>query len=143
MPQKEIDDRFSKFGVISFSSVAKINDFIDFLEEGKLMGTKCKKCGRHFFPPRADCFESLSSDMEWFEVEGNGKLVTYSILEYAPSGFTEDLPYAIAVVDYGDYKVFGRTDSSIPFSELIVGMEMKTVVKKMSNGQLGYSFLKP
>jgi uncharacterized OB-fold protein len=138
--KKEIDARFSKFGTVSFARVTQVNDFIDFLEKGKLMGTRCKKSGRSFFPPRAQCFESLSSDMEWFEVTGNGKLVSFSTLKYAPTGFKDDLPYTIALLDYGNYQVFGRIDSSIPEEELSVGMEMKTVVTKTANQQLTYVF---
>ncbi|MCK4429960.1 MAG: DNA-binding protein, partial [Candidatus Aminicenantes bacterium] len=52
--KKEIDDRFKKFGTKSFTSVTKVNDFIDNLENGKVMATRCKDCGIVFFPPRAD-----------------------------------------------------------------------------------------
>ena len=62
--------------------------------------------------------------MEWFEVTGVGNLVTYSKLEYAPIGFGDDLPYAIALLDYGDYKVFGRIAEDVPEDEIAVGMEM-------------------
>ena len=140
MAKKEIDDRFKRFGTVSFTGVTRVNDFIDFLEQGKLMGTVCTHCKRHFFPPRADCCHSLSSDMEWFEVTGTGKLVSFSSLEYAPTGFGEDLPYAIALLDYGDYKVFGRLDPSVSLKEVAVGMEMKAVVNTLPNGQLNYVF---
>ncbi|MBW2029795.1 MAG: Zn-ribbon domain-containing OB-fold protein [Deltaproteobacteria bacterium] len=139
---KEIDDRFKKFGTVSFTSITKVNDFVDYLEKGKVAGTKCKDCGMAFFPPRAHCFQCLSSNMEWFEVSGTGKLVTYSKLQYAPVGFEKDLPYAIALLDYGDYKVFGRIDSSIPDEEITIGMEMKTVVNQLPNGQINYVFQK-
>jgi len=39
--------------------------------------------------------------------------MTFSKLEYGPVGFEADLPYAIAVADYGAYKVFGRLSKSI------------------------------
>lgn len=140
--KKEVDDRFKKFGTVSFTSITKINDFIDYLEQGKVMGTKCNSCGLLFFPPRADCFQCLSADMDWFEVSGTGKLVTYSKLEYAPVGFGDDLPYAIALLDYGDYKVFGRIANDVPEDEVEVGMEMKTVANTLPNGQLNYVFTK-
>ena len=140
--KKEVDDRFKKFGTVSFTSITKINDFIDYLEQGKLMGTRCKGCGILFFPPRADCYKCLSSDMEWVEVSGTGKLATYSKLEYAPIGFGDDLPYAIAVLDYGDYKVFGRIAGDVPQVEIKVGMQMKAVVNTLPNGQLNYVFEK-
>ncbi|MBW2066571.1 MAG: Zn-ribbon domain-containing OB-fold protein [Deltaproteobacteria bacterium] len=139
---KEIDDRFKKFGTVSFTAITKVNDFVDYLEKGKVAGTKCKECHAVFFPPRADCYRCLTSNMEWFEVSGTGKLLTYSKLQYAPVGFEKDLPYAIAVLDYGDYKVFGRIDSTIPDEEIKIGMEMKTVVNQLPNGQLNYVFQK-
>lgn len=140
--KKEIDERFKKFGTISFTSVTKVNDFIDYLEKGKVVGTRCKGCGQVFFPPRADCYQCLSSDMEWFEVSGTGKLVSFSKLEYAPAGFGDDLPYALAVLDYGEYKVFGRISSDLSDEEIKVSMEMKTVVNRLPNGQLNYVFQK-
>jgi len=143
MGKRKIDVRFSKFGTVSFTSTTKVNDFIDYLEQGKVMGTKCKKCGALFFPPRADCYKCLESDMGWFEVSGTGKLVTYSKLEYCPVGFEDDLPYVIALLDYGDYKVFGRLADDLPEEEVSVGMELKTVSNKLPNGQLSYVFQKP
>jgi uncharacterized OB-fold protein len=127
---------------VSFTSTTKVNDFVTHLEEGKVMGTKCKKCGAVFFPPRADCAQCLSSDMAWFEVTGVGKLLTYSKLEYAPIGFGDDLPYAIALLDYGDYKVFGRIADDVPEDEIAVGMEMTTRANTLANGQLNYVFEK-
>ena len=142
MSKKEMDNRFSKFGTVSFTAVTRVNDFISYLEQGKLMGTKCKKCGLKFFPPRADCFKSLDSDMEWFEVNGTGKLLSFSTLTFAPTGFTQDLPYTIGVLDYGDYKVFGRVDSSVPVQELSVGIPMKATVHPLPNDQINYVFQK-
>ena len=140
--KKEVDDRFKKFGTVSFTSITKTNDFIDFLEGGKVMGTRCKDCGMVFFPPRADCYKCLASNVEWFEVSGKGKLLTYSELKFAPVGFQDDVPYCIALLDYGEYKVFGRIAKNVPESEIEVGMEMKTVVNKTSNEQLNYVFEK-
>lgn len=142
MSKKEIDNRFSKFGTVSFTAVTHVNDFVSYLEQGKVMGTKCKKCGLKFFPPRADCYKSLDSDMEWFEVNGTGRLLSFSTLTFAPTGFTQDLPYTIAVLDYGDYKVFGRVDSSVPVQELSVGMAMKTAVHPLPDDHMNYVFQK-
>jgi len=140
--KKEVDDRFKKFGTVSFTSISKVNDFIDKLEQGKVMGTRCKECGLVFFPPRADCYQCLNSDMDWFEVAGTGKLVSFSKLEFAPVGFGDDLPYAIALLDYGDYKVFGRISGDVPEDEWEVGMDMITVKNTLPNGQLNYVFQK-
>ncbi|MDX1707024.1 MAG: Zn-ribbon domain-containing OB-fold protein [Desulfobacterales bacterium] len=139
---KEVDDRFKQFGTVSFTAITKTNDFIDYLKDNKVMGTRCKDCGLHFFPPRADCHQCLTSNMEWFEVSGKGKLVSYSKLQYAPIGFEEDVPYCIALLDYGDYKVFGRIAGDLADGEIQIGMEMQAAVNQLPNGQLNYVFKK-
>ena len=140
--EKEEDTRFSKFGTVSFTALTKINDFIDYLEGGKVMGTTCKKCGQIFFPPRADCYICFSSDMGWFEISGQGRLLSYTKLEYAPIGFEEDLPYILALVDYGSYKVFGRLNRDIPPEKIKVGMNVKPRVVKLPKEHIGYEFIK-
>jgi len=143
MAKKEVDDRFKKFGTVSFTAITKTNDFISYLEEGKVMGTRCNECGAVYFPPRSDCFKCFHSNMEWFEVTGTGTLLSFSELKYGPVGFEDDLPYTIALLDYGDYKVFGRISQEIPYEDLNVGMELKTEFNTLPNGQLNYVFTRP
>jgi uncharacterized OB-fold protein len=142
MGKKEVDARFKKFGTVSFTGISKVNDFVGYLEQGKVMGTRCRDCGKAFFPPRADCCHCLAGNIEWFEIAGTGKLLTYSRLQFGPVGFEKDLPYCIALVDFGDVKVFGRLDKAIPEEEIRVGMTMKTRVNELPNGQLNYVFEK-
>jgi hypothetical protein len=139
---KEVDDRFRRFGTVSFTGISKINDFIDHLHDGRITGTRCTDCGRAFFPPRADCCRCRTSHMQWFDVSGTGRLVTYSRLGFAPVGFQDDVPYCIALLDYGDFKVFGRIAAELPEEELTVGMKMITAVNKLPNGQINYVFKK-
>ena len=143
MTKKEVDDRFKKFGTVSFTAITKTNDFITYLEEGKVMGSKCKDCAAIFFPPRSDCSKCMQSNMEWFEVTGTGKLLSFSELKYGPVGFEDDLPYTIALLDYGSYKVFGRIAKDIPYEDLSVGMELKTRCNTLPNNQLNYVFTRP
>jgi uncharacterized OB-fold protein len=142
MSKKQEDVRFGKFGTVSFTNTTRVNDFIDHLENGKVMYTRCSGCGADFFPPRADCSQCLSSDMQWREVTGSGKLVSFSQLKYAPVGFDADLPYSIALLDYGDYQIFGRLDSALDMDEVRIGMHMITAVNELPNGQLNYIFKK-
>jgi uncharacterized OB-fold protein len=53
-----------------------------------------------------------------------------------------DLPYSIALLDYGDYRVFGRIDSELDSDEIKIGMAMTTVVNELPDGQLNYIFKK-
>lgn len=141
MEKREVDSRFRQFGTVSFTGLTRVNDFIDHLKEGKIMGTRCRTCGVYFFPPRVNCCLSLDSDIEWFEINGAGTLETYSTLSYAPTGFEKDLPYTIAVVDFGTVKVFGRLDSSIPRGKIAVGMKLCVAVSKLNDTQISYHFV--
>ena len=57
-------------------------------------------------------------------------------------GFEEDLPYSIALLDYGDYKVFGRIAKDVPDEDLAIGIAMKTEAITLPDGQLSYAFTK-
>jgi uncharacterized OB-fold protein len=81
--------------------------------------------------------------MQWFEVTGCGRLLTFSKLAYAPVGFEHDVPYIIAVLDYGAFKIFGRIASHVLEEGLRVGMQMKTVVDQLPNDRLNYVFQTP
>jgi uncharacterized OB-fold protein len=45
---------FKWFGLVNFSPYTKVGDFAQHLKDGRLMGSRCKKCGATSFPPRAD-----------------------------------------------------------------------------------------
>lgn len=132
---------FEKFGQISFTSQTKADGFVEYLEKGELRGTKCRSCGRVFFPPRADCCFCLSDDMEWFKVEGQGSLLSFTKVNYGPTGFESDVPYILALVDYKGTKVFGRFKKDVPEEEIRVGMAVKAVINKLPSGQVSYEFL--
>ena len=55
-------------------------------------------------------------------------------------GFDADLPYSIALLDYGDFQVFGRLDSDLDMAGVKIGMPMTTVVNTLPNGQLNFVF---
>ncbi len=79
--------------------------------------------------------------MEWYEIAGPGQLVSYSTLIYAPTGFEEDLPYTIAVVQFGeDIKVFGRLSKEIKAEEVTVGMKLDVTPVELPNGRISYEF---
>ncbi|MBN1226359.1 MAG: DNA-binding protein, partial [Deltaproteobacteria bacterium] len=69
--------------------------------------------------------------------------LSFSELKYGPVGFEGDLPYIIALLDYGDYKVFGRISADLSYEDLQVGMMLKTEANVLPNSQLNYVFARP
>ena len=133
---------FENFGTVSYTAESKTEEFLKFLEEGKVMTTRCKKCGAAYFPPKMDCPSCIDSDVEWIEIKNNGKLITYSVVHYGPSGFEDDAPYTLAMADFGDFKMFGRMCKDIPLDDLKVGMKVKVMPVRLGDDHISYEFLK-
>jgi len=133
---------FEKFGAVNFTSETKASDFVKFLEEGKVMTTKCRRCGKVYFPPRIDCCVCSASDIEWIEIDEPGELVACSTVMYGPTGFENDVPYTIAVIRFPNgVQVFGRISKSIPIDSIKVGMELKIVPIKLPSDKVSYEFV--
>jgi uncharacterized OB-fold protein len=133
---------FENFGTVSFTAEAKTADFISYLEAGKVMATRCKKCVTSYFPPRMDCPTCLSGDVEWFEVKGKGKLLTYTKVNYGPSGFEADAPYTLALGEFDGVRILGRLSRDIGEGDIKVGMGLTVSPVKLANDKLAYEFKK-
>ncbi len=86
-----------------------VNDisFEQFLAEEKLMGSKCKACGALFVPPRPICIHCGSSEMEWFQAKGRGKLAAFTCIAIGPpcmreQGYGRKNPYCTGVIQLED-----------------------------------------
>lgn len=134
---------FEKFGRKSFTGTTKTAKFVDFLAEGKIEGTVCKKCGAKYFPPRSDCSACFSKEMDWFDMPAKGTLETFTTAYYAPFGFEADPPYTMAVVDYGKgLKLFARLAKDIKPEDVKVGMEVGIRTLKYDDGQFSFEIVK-
>lgn len=51
-----------------------VQGFYDRLEEGKICGRRCPKCGAVEFPPVYACNSCGNLETEWYEITGNAKM---------------------------------------------------------------------
>lgn len=104
-----------------------------FLTEEKLTGVRCRNCGSRFVPPRPMCISCYSSNLEWIEVTGKGKLAAFTCIHIPPSsmasqGFDRKHPYCVGIVELDDG---GRVDARIEGVDatrpesIEIGMPMK------------------
>jgi len=134
---------FEKFGEISFISETKVSDFINYLEQGKIMATRCQQCQASYFPPRMDCPRCLNNNMGWFEIKKHGKLVNHVQVNYAPAGFESSAPYYLAIGEFADgVKIFSRLSRDIKKEDIQTGMNLKVVPVKLPGNRLSYEFQK-
>ena len=135
---------FEKFGLVSFTTDAKVSPFVDYLEKGKIMTTRCKQCGKVYFPPKADCPKCLCSDVEWLEINGAGILRTFTTVIYGPTGFEDDAPYTLGIAEFDPpgVKILGRVSKAISPGDIKVGMNVKLTPVKLANGHFIYEMRK-
>ena len=133
---------FETFGTVSFTAEAKATDFVTYLEAGKVMATRCLKCGASYFPPKMDCPRCLSSDVEWFEIKGKGKLNSYTIVNYGPTGFEADSPYILALGEFDGIQVFGRLSRDIGEKDIEIGMSLTVSPVKLPDNRIAFEFRK-
>jgi len=132
---------FENFGTVSFTTEAKVADFITQLEAGKVMATRCRKCGGSYFPPKVDCPRCLSSDVEWFEIKSKGKLLSYTVVNYGPTGFENDAPYILALARFDEgIQVLARLSRDIAEKDIKVGMDLMVKPTKSADNRIAYEF---
>jgi uncharacterized protein len=76
--------------------------FWDGCAAGELRIQRCADCGRAYFYPRPVCPHCGSVNVEWFTASGDAILYSYVINHRPAPGFTDDAPYAIAVVQLAE-----------------------------------------
>ncbi|MEJ2261966.1 MAG: Zn-ribbon domain-containing OB-fold protein [Anaerolineales bacterium] len=78
--------------------------FNQFLNEKKLVGSRCVNCKALYLPPRAICPRCHGDEMEWMNLSGEGKLAAFTAVYIAPTfmtrqGYGRDNPYVTGVVE--------------------------------------------
>jgi uncharacterized OB-fold protein len=128
-----------------FSDIA----YEQYLTEERLMGSRCKECDARFVPPRSICVKCFSSDMEWLELNGKGRLAAFTCITIAPpfmiaQGYNRKNPYISGVVELEEG---GRVDARIEGldptkpEDIKVGMPLKVKFLHTEVGDKKETFL--
>lgn len=101
-----------------------IEQFYKHINQGKLLGGKCRKCGKIHLPPRPLCGNCFSKDFEWTEIPTKGKLLTYTVIHIAPTQFQSMAPYAMGIVQLGDELRIPGMIRGAPLEQIRIGMDL-------------------
>jgi uncharacterized OB-fold protein len=80
-----------------------IQNYLEFLQSKKLMGSKCRKCGILYVPVRKLCPKCDISDMEWVEMSGEGELAAFTSITvgtpyFIEKGYDRNKPYCFSII---------------------------------------------
>ena len=112
-----------------------------FLNEEKLMGSKCKKCGTLAAPPRAICKKCHSREAEWVEMKGKGRLSAFTCIAVGPpfmvaEGYNRDNPYCTGVVELEEGpRICGRIEGVDPKKPETIKIGTPVTVKYLHRGE--------
>jgi len=101
-----------------------IENFYRFCTERKLMGVKCSKCGAIFTLPRMTCPKCRSIGMEWTELKGIGKLLSYSIVHVSTADYQSQTPYAVGIVELDEGARLSGVIRNVKHEDLKIGLSL-------------------
>ena len=134
-----IDPRI--FKVRFKSSLGMLEKYFRSLEEGKVLGTVCRKCGYKQYPPRSYCLNCRSKDVEFYELPSIGRLLTYTEINVKPQTHSQYPDYIVGVVEVDGVKVVGHVDAK--FEDLRPDQTVKIHVEKREGDEYPRIVFKP
>ena len=64
---------------------------------------RCRTCSKIFFYPREQCPNCYSSDLDWTQVSGKGRLYTFTVVhQTAHPAFQPEAPHIYAIVQLNE-----------------------------------------
>ena len=92
-----------------------------------LNGSKCKSCGRHFFPKVEMCHLCSGKDMEDVKMGRKAKIYTYTNCNYPPPGgvYKGKVPYGLGVVALDEGILITTRINETDTSKLKIGMDVE------------------
>ena len=81
-----------------------VTSFDKLCAEKKVMASRCKDCGKVELPPRPICTKCNSHEIEWTELKGKGKIVSFTVIGVGPwtmisEGYDRNNPYCSGIVE--------------------------------------------
>jgi uncharacterized OB-fold protein len=105
--------------------------------EGKLLIQKCRACGKLQFFPRVVCTGCFSSELDWVQARGDGKVHSFTWV-FVPRNpaFKDEVPicYANVILDEGvilESRIVGKNLQSIK-----TGAKVKVVFQQTASPEI-------
>jgi uncharacterized OB-fold protein len=113
------------------------------IQDHEFQPYKCVSCGSIIAPPTGTCYSCGGNKMEWGNVSGKGKLVSFTVIHIAPEQFQEESPYIVAIVELDEgTRVTGRLQGFDPMKpeEITVGTPLFLDYEDGESGNTYLSF---
>ncbi len=99
----------------------------------RLEAGRCKRCGKVYFPPRTYCGECKSKEFETIKLSDTGKILTYTVIRVGPSKFSQETPYAVAIVEVNDGVRLTMQVADIDVNKVEIGQNVRIIFRKIQD----------
>lgn len=123
--------------------ISKNLKFYQGLKEGKVYATKCKGCGKVYFPPMVDCPKCLTTGLDWVELSSEAEIETFTHVVVRPTTFQQQKPYTVAIGRLKEGVKVLAWLNGFKLSEVKVGMKAKLAAGVTPEGNATYEFIRP
>jgi len=106
-------------------------------DQGHLLGSKCKKCGRYSYPQRVVCLTCYGEDMEEVALSTKGKIWTYTIARQGYPMMPLVAPFICAQVVLQEKVSCLSLITGCEFDDVKIGMDVELYFWKVNNDSEG------
>ncbi len=106
-------------------------------EKGYLIGSRCKRCGEHFYPKRAVCANCYSQEMEDVALSRRGKIFTYTIARTSYPMMPLVAPFITGQVELQEKVQVLSLITGIDFDAVKIGTDVELYFWKVREDEEG------
>ena len=90
-------------------------DYNEALKDNRILGVKCASCGAVTTPPKMACPNCEGADLAVHQLQGEGKIRTFTTVYVAAEGREDEVPYVIVIVEMAEGPwIMGNLDGVDP-----------------------------
>jgi uncharacterized OB-fold protein len=106
--------------------------FWDACQKQELVLQKCADCGFYRFPPSLLCPRCMSSNCQWTEASGRGRIFTWQVT-HSPFYPAWDTPYVVAIVELDEGPRMHTNIVDCNREDLHIDMPVELVFQKIED----------
>ena len=97
-----------------------------------LVGVVCDQCHSRAFPPRMVCQSCGSTQLSEHQFSGLGEVYSYSTIYQGPNGYSEYLPYVVALVRLEEGPLVASQLTDTDPEQRRIGLPVEMVTRKLA-----------
>ncbi|MCP4655942.1 MAG: Zn-ribbon domain-containing OB-fold protein, partial [bacterium] len=104
----------------------------------RLEAGKCTSCDAVYFPPRRICAKCKGREFETVTLPDEGKVVTHTVIRTPPADYSDQAPYAVAIVELDGGTRFTTQVVDCDLEAIAIGMPVRVEFRKiLAEGESG------